>query len=352
MPYLLWTGLAIGWWSAYAWVNAVRAAEVLRGNGAAAEPVCLLPGELAMAMQWVPFTLLALWLAHRFPIGAGTRAILVQLAGMIVALGGRVVAVIGLNPVMGWYVGTPTFDDLLARNIQLDAFTYGLIVAAAHAVYYARAHRLRERQLARAELNALRAQLQPHFLFNTLNTIAALVPEDPEKADRMISGLGQLLRRSLDSDGRLEVPLREEIATTSSYLDIEQARFEDRLRVSWRIEPGAGDALVPPLVLQPLVENAIHHGLWPRARAGELRVTAGRRAGWLRIAIEDDGVGLPPEGPPPNGLGLANTRVRLEQLYGARHQFTVAPRDSGGVAVTVKVPYRTGRSDDAYADRG
>jgi two-component system, LytTR family, sensor kinase len=342
MPYLLWTGLAVGWWSAYAWVNAVRAAEVLRGNGAVAEPVCLLPGELALALPWVPLTLLALWLAHRFPIGTGPRAVLPHLGGLIVALAGRVVAVIALNPVMGWYLGTPTFDDLLVRNIQLDAFTYGLIVAAAHAVYYARAHRLRERQLARAELNALRAQLQPHFLFNTLNTIAALVQEDPEKADRMISGLGGLLRRSLDSDGRLEVPLYEEIATASSYLDIEQTRFEDRLRVYWRIEPDATDALVPPLVLQPLVENAIRHGLWPRASAGELCVTAGRRAGWLRIAIEDDGVGLPSGGPPPTGLGLANTRVRLEQLYGARHEFTVVARDGGGVAVTMTVPYRTG----------
>jgi two-component system LytT family sensor kinase len=340
--YLLWTLVATAWWTAYAWVSAVRTQQTLRVSGDLATAWDLLPGELVVALPWVPVTVFALWLADRFPIG-GPRwwAIPVQAGGLVVAIAARAAALAALKPKIGWWLDFPTTRELLTYHLQIDAFTYGLIVAAAHAVYYARAHRLRERQLARAELAALRAQLQPHFLFNALNTIAALVPEDPDKADRMIIGLASMLRRSLESDGRLEVPLHTELDVLSSYLDIEQARFEDRLKVAWRVQPEARNALVPPLVLQPLVENAIRHGLSPRAAAGTLWLTADRHGDWLRLGVADDGLGLT-DGAPRDGIGLANTRARLKQVYGDRHEFTIAPRDGGGVTATIAVPYRTG----------
>ncbi|GAA4694478.1 sensor histidine kinase [Phytohabitans rumicis] len=340
--YLLWTLVATAWWTAFTWVSALRTQQTLRVSGDFASTWDLLYGELVVALPWVPITVFALWLADRFPLG-GPRwwAIPVQLGGLVVAIAARAAALAALKPKMGWWLDFATTREMLAYHLQTDVFTYVLILAAAHAVYYARAHRLRERQLARAELAALRAQLQPHFLFNALNTIAALVPEDPDKADRMIIGLAGMLRRSLESDGRLEVPLRTELEVLASYLDIEQARFEDRLKVAWQVEPEARSALVPPLVLQPLVENAIRHGLSPRAAAGTLWLTAGRQGDWLKLSVADDGLGLT-HGALRDGIGLANTRARLRQLYGDRHEFTIAPRDGGGVDATISVPYRTG----------
>jgi len=169
-----------------------------------------------------------------------------------------------------------------------------------------------------------------------------LVHDDPAAADRMIARLSTLLRHSLDNTGASEVPLREELGFVASYLEIEQTRFEDRLGVAWDVDPAALDARVPHLLLQPLVENAVRHGIAPRGAPGVVRISARRDDGLLRLEVRDDGVGFPvgPSDMPRRGVGLPNTRARLVQLYGERHTFEVRGADEGGTVTTVTIPFR------------
>jgi signal transduction histidine kinase len=220
--------------------------------------------------------------------------------------------------------------------------------AREHALEAARAQAALQAQLAEARLHALAAQLQPHFLFNTLHVISALVRPDPRRAEQLIVRLSELLREMLDQGTRAEVPLREELAFLAQYVEIQEARFGDRLRVRVEAAPDALDVPVPRLVLQPLVENAIRHGTSRRRAAGTVvvraeRVGAGAPGGErLVLTVEDDGVGLPPGGPPREGVGLATTRARVAQLYGARGDFRIEPAPhgagGGGTRCTVVVP--------------
>jgi LytS/YehU family sensor histidine kinase len=209
-----------------------------------------------------------------------------------------------------------------------------------------------EAQLARAQLSALRAQLHPHFLFNALNTISALIPRDPSAADRMIERLGELLRRSLDAEGAAEVPLEEELRFLDGYLEIERARFRDRLAVTTRVDPGTMRARVPSLILQPLVENAIRHGVAPRAAPGSVEIRAEHEDGVLRLVVKDDGPGEPAPGGHTDGVGLANTRARLRRLYGASHRFQAGNAPGGGFEASVTIPFRTTGSEAADVPAG
>ncbi|NUQ12873.1 MAG: histidine kinase, partial [Gemmatimonadaceae bacterium] len=195
-------------------------------------------------------------------------------------------------------------------------------------------------RLDQARLQALRLQLQPHFLFNTLNTITALVHRDPPGAERMVTGLSELLRASLGTAGEQEVRLDRELEILRHYLDIQLVRFPDRLSVRFEIDPAANEALVPSLLLQPLAENAIKHGITPRAAAGHLSIGAWRRDGTLVLEVSDDGVGVAPGEPLTEGVGLGNARARLASLYGAGHRFEAGPRDEGGFRVSVEIPFR------------
>lgn len=329
-----------GGWLAWGLVNAINRGQMYLAGGSAAPWRHLLTTELASSLLWVPTTLGAVWLAGRRPLGrSGWSGVLAHLGGLAVTVAGRAAIVAALNDQIRWYAGdVPPFDELLLISVYNNLFMYLLITLAAHALYYAKAHREREEQLDRARREALRAQLQPHFLFNTLNTIAALVHADPDGAERMIAGLGDLLRRSLDNDGRTTVPLGEELAMLRAYLEIEQERFADRLAVRWEVDPGTLAAAVPPLLLQPLAENAVRHGLWPRPSGGELRIVAAREGEQLVLQVCDDGLGLRPGAAP--GIGLSNTTERLRGLYGPRHQFRLTPRTEGGVMTTVRLPYR------------
>jgi two-component system, LytTR family, sensor kinase len=218
----------------------------------------------------------------------------------------------------------------------------------AQALLYAEVARTRDRRaaeleagLVRARLHALKSQLQPHFLFNTLNSIAELVHHDAERGDRMIAHLSELLRRSLESAETQEVRLQDELATLDPYVQIELMRFGDRLQIDRRIEPEALGARVPHFVLQPLVENAIRHGIEPRSRPGSILVT-GRRCGEdLTIEVRDDGVGLAQEASAGSrrGVGLAVTRERLRTLYGARGSCELGPAPGGGTVATIKIPF-------------
>jgi two-component sensor histidine kinase len=210
------------------------------------------------------------------------------------------------------------------------------------AVSFSRATQEREQleaRLARAQLQSLRLQLHPHFLFNTLNTINALIGTDRHAAERVVSGLSELLRMSLSSASEQEVPLSRELELLDHYIAIQQIRFQDRLAVTFRIDPDARHALVPNLMLQPLVENAIRHGIAPRAAPGHVEVSAVRRGDRLELRVADDGVGEDPRADHRDGVGLGNTRARLLSLYGADHVFEAGGRTMGGFAVRIDIPF-------------
>ena len=223
---------------------------------------------------------------------------------------------------------------------------YLAVLSAAHAMYFARRGRERERRelelsasLALARLEALHMQLQPHFLFNALNSIAALVHSRPDAADEMLAALSDLLRLTLQTSGEQELPLRRERELAERYLAIEQVRFGDRLRCEVDLPADTLDALVPTFLLQPLVENAVRHGLEPRGEPGLLRISARREGAILRICVGDNGGGLPEGAAMREGIGLANTRARLLELYGT--QGLLELRSQGGLQVTVRIPYHT-----------
>lgn len=197
-------------------------------------------------------------------------------------------------------------------------------------------------QLVRAQMSALKMQLHPHFLFNTLHSVSALMHKDVRAADRMLALLGDLLRDSFDKIGAQEVSLKQELGFLERYLEIERIRFRDRLHVEIDVAPEALDAAVPNLILQPLVENAIRHGAGRRREASHVRIVAFLGDGWLRVLIRDDGPGLPTEEELSRrgGVGLANTQARLAQIYGSGHRFGLRNRPEGGVEVELSLPFR------------
>jgi two-component system, LytTR family, sensor kinase len=199
-----------------------------------------------------------------------------------------------------------------------------------------------EMDLARAKLSNVEACLRPHFLFNTLNAIAALVREDPRLAERMIGQLSDLLRASLSGEPSKEVRLDVELAFTEKYLDLEGVRFQDRLRFTIDASPEARRALVPYLLLQPLVENAVRHGIAPLEAGGSIAVAAAKQNGMLRVTIRDDGVGVNGSRTSAGGgIGLQSVRARLAHLYGDGHRFDLVPGSPQGTIVNIEVPYRT-----------
>jgi hypothetical protein len=336
----LWWSVAVIWWTLEGFTTAAN----FFGMAQAASTGLTWPRALQLAMAsawlWVPFTVLALWIADRCPLDRDRwrRYLPVHAGAAAGVCVTRALAVVALNPLVSWYAVVPPFRAVLLTSVANNLFPYLLLVGVGHALVYARRYRERDEQLARAELRALQAQLQPHFLFNTLNTVNALVRTDPDAAERMIARLGVLLRHALDRVGVPEVPLGEELRVARAYLEVEQVRFEDRLRVEWHVAPETHRARVPHLLLQPLVENAIRHGIAPRASAGTIRIVAERRDGSLHLAVHDDGLGLRTPRP-PEGVGLANTRTRLRQLYGARQRLDVRDGPDGGVRVDIVLPY-------------
>lgn len=199
-----------------------------------------------------------------------------------------------------------------------------------------------ETRLTQANLQALKIQLQPHFLFNTLNSISSLIHENPKAADDMIGSLSQFLRTTLNVSAKDEIPLGAELEFLDHYLEIQQTRFGHRLKICRDIEPGLSDALVPPLILQPLVENAIRHGIESRESGGTVAIRAAHKNDCLHIEISDDGNGF--SGGqllrPGNGVGLSNTEARLQTLYGDKHQFTLTANQPNGASVKIEIFFR------------
>lgn len=255
-------------------------------------------------------------------------------------------------------LGIAMVDTVLEGALNLflsrpgqNFLTYIFISVAYQGAAYHKAIRERdlravrlEVDLAEAKLASLESRLRPHFLFNTLNTIAALVRHDPAAAETMIGQLSDLLRASLRADPGAEIQLAEELHLVEQYLAIQRVRFNDRLSVGLRATDEARQALVPQLILQPVVENAVRHGIAPRESGGSVWVSAERPDGRLRLIVEDDGVGMS-NGPSANagtGIGLGGLRSRLAHLYGSDQRVEVAPRLPSGTRVTIEIPYHTG----------
>jgi two-component system, LytTR family, sensor kinase len=237
-------------------------------------------------------------------------------------------------------------QDQYLRNLDWSLVTYALVVGLSYALGYYRESQARalkeaylESSLMEARLKTLEAELHPHFLFNTLHAISTLVHTDPESADRMISRLSDLLRLTFDRSGAAGVPLKEELEFLQKYLEIEQIRFQDRLSVKFDIDPETLDTEVPRMILQPLVENAIKHGIGPRSGQGLVQISARKQDDKIWIEVRDNGVGLSRNARVRfnNGVGLSNTRARLECLYGAEQRLDFAEGDSG-LSVQMLIP--------------
>jgi two-component system LytT family sensor kinase len=317
--------------------------------GGPAEPMRVIVGEpilrcaVLVLETWTIFAI-----TDRYPIqrASALRNGLIQLGFAIPVILARIL----LYHYVGQLVGLlrPGVSPLMAiaQLSSRSVVGYLLLVGLAHAVKYAQTARERElaqsqleTQLAQGQLHALKMQLHPHFLFNTLHAISTLVHSSPDHAERMIASLSEMLRATLARHDAQEVPLQEELSLLEPYLDIEQTRFGPRLTVSLEIAPDAMDAVVPHLLLQPLVENAIRHGIAPRPEGGKITVRAHVRGGSLEVAVEDDGVGMPAD-PRPDGVGLGNTRARLHRLYGERHAFRIDSTPGEATRVTVMLPLR------------
>jgi two-component system LytT family sensor kinase len=234
------------------------------------------------------------------------------------------------------------FVGLFSRYAVVDLFMYGAIVAVLQAHHFQSELREREIGLARARLQVLRAQLQPHFLFNSLNAIAAMALNgERERVALTVSSLSELLRRSLDDSIDHEVPLETEMELLDHYLRLEKTRFEDRLSLESRVAPEALRALVPSLLLQPLVENAVRHGIERRRGPGRVVIEAAREGPRLRVEVRDSGPGFADAADAAGrGIGLANTQARLEQLYGPAHSLERGVAPEGGARVTIRLPFR------------
>ena len=239
------------------------------------------------------------------------------------------------------YPFLPKLVDNFAASYHWNLLIYWAIVALAHARDYAQDAREHRMRAAEARLQALTLQLRPHFLFNTLNAISVLTAEDAPKAKRMLLRLADLLRITLAEGNRQEVHLSEELDLLERYLDIQRARFEERLSILVDVEPAIRDALVPVLLLQPLVENAIRHGLDTNLGVGTVSITARRENDRIRLEVRDNGRGLRPSSAGRrDGVGLANTRARLAHLYGERQTLDLVRPAEGGTAVLISLPLR------------
>jgi LytS/YehU family sensor histidine kinase len=257
---------------------------------------------------------------------------------------------------------TPRASPL--ATFELHFLAYFAVLAITHAVDFfawrrdqridearlaARSARL-ETQLARTELQILRSQLDPHFLFNALHVISELVHVDPTRADRMVARLGDLLRMSAALAQSGDVALRKELEFVNAYLEIQEARFGERLSVTCDVDAATLDAAVPSLVIQPLVENAIRHGTSRRAGAGHVEIVTRRVGTSLVIEVLDDGPGLRADQVPDEGIGIGHTRARLAQLYGADGALDLEPRAGGGTAARIRLPFaRVGRHATRHA---
>jgi two-component system, LytTR family, sensor kinase len=322
------------------------------GGPGAASPALVVHRH--QAISWATWLLLApaiVAAARRVPFGEGTPmrwlwrhlALGAAFSPARAALAAGIHALVGVGEARG--AGGAALVPTLAGGLLL----YALIAVSYQAIAYHRSAREREAvaarlraDLAESRLANLEGQLHPHFLFNALNSIAALMRVDPRQAETMLEQLSELLRATLRTNPMHEVPLDEALHLAEQYLAIERVRFQDRLRATVEASGAARRGRVPQLILQPLVENAVRHGIAPLESGGSVRVTAVVNDGTLLMTVEDDGVGFggAPAERAGSGLGLRSVRALLSHLYGAEQRFDVRPRSPSGTTVTIALPYR------------
>jgi signal transduction histidine kinase len=316
----------------------------------------LVVGEL---VSWVPCALLtpaivAAALRVRAPGLSLPRVLLLHLLGaaLFVLLGGALMGTVeNLLPWTRPETALAAAGSGILRYLGPDLLIYCQVVAATEAFAHAWESRRRgiaaatyARQLAEARLHVLSAQLQPHFLFNTLHAISALIYQDPARAERLLARLSEMLRLTLRSGTRVETTLEEELALLRRYAEIQETRYGERLRVAFEVEPGVRGAMVPRLILQPLVENAIRHGITRRITPGRVDVRAWEGEGRLHLTVCDDGVGLPRS--LREGVGLGITRARLRQLYGTEQRVDLRSPPGGGAECALSIPLRLAESPE------
>jgi len=351
-PFTTWRRLALifGVWALVAVMSTQTLGFALTRTGRRFDWVPIFASNFQSCMLWAAFTPFLLALGRRFRIERGVWP-------MNIALHLAVGVAFTMLDVYGWkleapYIrpGMPAFTSPflveVARQLVLDLGWYFIIVALAHAEYYAAVSRTEsvrraqlQSQLDAARLDALQSQLRPHFLFNTLTTIAEQVYGDPAGADTMITRLSRLLRSSFVDPEVQEVTLRQELELLQNYLDIARVRFRERLTIDFDIHPNALDAFVPRFLLQPLAENALHHGIEPMEAGGRLEIRVRVHQDTMTLELLDDGVGLSPTAK-RTGTGIRNTRERLAHLYGDAACLEIASRPTGGTSVRVTLPFR------------
>lgn len=348
-------------WAVWTLFGVFFASQLALQNQLSENPVSfwrILSWQLFSGYVWFALSPLILWLSNTYSFEHGRRKVSIPVhvvASLAIALVELAVDAFVL-PKLGYlrrYQSASfyeTYKIFLMVNLHFSLAIYWCVVAIHQAVRYYRKYREREltasqleARLAQSRLQVLKMQLHPHFLFNTLNAISELIHKDPESADRMLTDLSDLLRMSFENLEVQEVPLRQELEFLEKYLEIEQMRFHDRLKVEMRISPDTLDAGVPNMILQPLVENAIKHGIAPRSSGGNIDIAAVRSNGHLEITVRDDGIGVPFGDLEnlPEGVGLSNTRRRLKHLYGEKHQFDLEAIKASGFKVRMEIPYRT-----------
>ncbi|HEY5175108.1 MAG TPA: sensor histidine kinase [Terriglobales bacterium] len=345
---------AIGFvlWTLLAFLSAAGAHVYTASMGSPESWAQLLAWNVTISFVWSLLTPPVYALARRFTFDRSSWKLALPLhliASVVLTLLGAAL-IVSLIPLVTW---TPeTHAPFLAHTFSralMDFQHYWYVLLITQAIGYYGKYRERElqssqleAQLAYAQLEVLKIQLEPHFLFNTLNSIAALARNDGPAAEHMTLQLADLLRLSLDAVGVHEVPLSRELTFLQKYVDIQQTRFQDRLRVEMDIQPHTRSALVPNLILQPLVENAIRHGIGPRRAPGWIRISTRRVFDELWMEIGDNGQGLTSQrgGVPPEGVGLRNTRARLQQLYNGDHRMTLEDQSGGGCIVKIHIPFR------------
>jgi two-component system, LytTR family, sensor kinase len=345
---------AIGFvlWTVLALLSATGAHVYMASMGSPESWAQLLAWSVSVSFIWSLITPVVYELARRFTFdrNSWTTALAIHLAACLGLTFVASAIIVLLDPVVTWTPEkhVPFFAHTLSRAF-MDFQRYWYIVLITQAIAYYGKYRERElqssqleAQLAYAQLEVLKIQLEPHFLFNTLNSIAALARNDGLAAENMTLQLADLLRFSLDAVGVHEVPLSRELTFLQKYIDIQQTRFQDRLLVEMDIQPHTLSALVPNLVLQPLVENAIRHGIGPRSAPGFIRISTRQVFDELWMEISDNGRGLAGYGGaiPPEGVGLNNTRARLQQLYNHDHKMMLEDAPGGGCIVKIHIPFR------------
>lgn len=311
-------------------------------------------------LVWAPLTPVIAWLARRFSL-VGERwhwNLAVHLPSFLLISAAHTAAATAIRLWIKPFDNMgdspagflPFFLSRLKGQFGPDLLIYSGVIGICYALDYYRKYREREylatrleAQLAQAQLESLRMQLHPHFLFNTLNGIVGLVRDNKNQtAVSMLVGLSDLLRHTLEHSSKQEIELRHEINFIKLYLSIQQMRFSDRLRIQYDIHPGTTRAMVPNLILQPLTENALRHGIARSADSGTVGISSALENGHVRLTIYDDGAGLPDDWQMKGsaGIGLANTAARLQQLYDDDHQFDIRNRPAGGVEVVIVIPLR------------